>query len=148
MPANYSYKNPFHTGRTIMERHQSSESLAINLQKDLKQWSKAKENEKYSYTLVFGAPVRKNRWLCRKQWRWKGKKSVTPSLGKDVSHPHTILRKRLLCISGVPRELISGNPDSPAFPHTGEPSLKISVPAASLRAQRWVQHSTPDTVRR
>ena len=79
-------------------------------------------------------------------------KSVTPSLQKEVSPPYTVLRKRLLCISGVSRELISGNPDSPTFLyigelHTGEPSLKILVPAASLRGQRWVQHSTPDTVR-
>lgn len=147
MPANYSYKNPFHTGRTIMERHQSSESLAIKPAKGLETVEQGQRKWRYSYMLASGAPVRKNRWLCRKQWRWEGKKSVTPSLGKDMSRPHTVLRKRLLCISGVPKELISGNPDSPAFPHTGEPSLKISVPAASLRGQRWVQHSTPDTVR-
>lgn len=67
----------------------------------------------------------------------KGKKSL---LKGSWFVTQSLLRKKILCIFGESKELISeilSLPLSPILgnPHTGEPSLKILVSAASCRGQ-------------
>jgi len=81
----------------------------------------------------FWASREEEQAIMQKAMEVEREKECYTLLRKEMSPLYAVLRKRLLCISGVSREPISGNPDSPTFPHIGEPSLKISVPAASIR---------------
>lgn len=90
MPANHSYKNTFHTGRTVIERHQSSESLAIKPAKGLEAVGQGQRKWKVFLYACAWASRGENRWLCRKQWRWEGKKCytlLTEGVVASLHHP-------------------------------------------------------------
>lgn len=156
MPANHSYKNTYrknNNGETSVKWEFGNKTCK-------RTWSSgARPKKMRSILICFCLGLQKGETgdYAENSGGRKGK-SVTLSLWKKVSPPYTILKNRLLYISWVSREQISGNPDSPTFPHIGESPIlgnplwrsqfrSLQKPAASLRGQKWIQHSTPDTVR-
>lgn len=153
MPANHSYKNTFHTGRTIMERHQSSENLAIKPAKGLEVVEQGQRKWKvFLYACVRASGEEKQVIMQKAVEVGREKECYTLLTEGRATALHcreerTALHFRSVKGTNFRKFWLSHFPAYWGTPILGKSLWRPQWLQLHLGGKEWVQQSTPDTVR-